>query len=90
MGIHKGHGMKNSFEGLRAVKDKKVKAEPVSATEFGFLTVRLSKQDAKSFKRAAEDNGHTNQSGLIEAINRVMIEWNQPPVTDHGSAGKKK
>jgi hypothetical protein len=81
--------MSNSFEGLRAVKNKKRKAEPLD-NEFGFLTVRLSKQDAKSFKRAAEDNGHTNQSGLIEAINRVMIEWNQPPVTDHGSAGKKK
>ena len=90
MGINKGHGMKNSFEGLRAVKDKKVKAKPETATEFGFLTVRLNKQDAKRFKRAAEDNAHTNQSGLIEAINRVMIEWNQPPVADHGSAGKKQ
>ena len=90
MGINKGHGMKNSFEGLRAVKDKKVKAKPETATEFGFLTVRLNKQDAKRVKSAAEDNAHTNQSGLIEAINRVMIEWNQPPVTDHGSAGKKQ
>lgn len=78
-----------SFEGLRAVKDKKVTAKSAPVTEFGFLTVRLNKQDAKRFKRAAEDNGHTNQSGLIEAINRVMLEWNQPPVTDHGSAGKK-
>jgi hypothetical protein len=82
--------MKNSFEGLRAVKDKKAKAEPESSTEFGFLTVRLNKQDAKRFKRAADDNGFTNQSGLIEAINRVMVEWNQSPVTDHGSAGKNK
>jgi len=61
-----------------------------NSTEFGFLTVRLSKQDAKRFKRAADDNYYTNQSGLVAAINRVMIEWNQLPVTDCGSAGKKK
>ena len=67
----------------------KLPQEPVLKTEFSFLTVKLSKQDAKRFKRAADDNGFTNQSGLIEAINRVMVEWNQSPVTDHGSAGKK-
>tara|TARA_R110002072_G_C7792822_1_gene521007 strand:- start:63 stop:299 length:237 start_codon:yes stop_codon:yes gene_type:complete len=76
-----------SFEGLRATGKK---TKPVEVTEYGYLTVRLSKQDAKRFKRTAEDNNHTNQSGLIEAINRVMVEWNESPVADHGSAGKKK
>ena len=57
-------------------------------TEFGFLTVRLSKQDAKRFKRAAEDAGLTNQSGLVEAVNRMMVEWGESPVADHGTAGK--
>ena len=78
-----------SFEGLRAVKEKKVTAKSAPVTEYGYLTVRLGKQDAKRFKRAAEDNDLTNQAGLVEAINRVMIEWGESPVIDHGSAGKK-
>jgi len=80
-----------SFEGLRSVKDKKTKiAAGAAGNEFGFMTVRLSKKDARRFKRAAEDNDFTNQSALVEAINRVMIEWGESPVTDHGSAGKKQ
>ena len=33
-------------------------------------------------------NGHTNQSALVEAINRLMAEWGEPVVSDVGSAGK--
>ena len=65
------------------------KVEPDLELEFGFLTGRFSKQDARRFKRAAEDNGLTIQSGLVEAVNRLMLEWGAPPVADHGSAGKK-
>jgi hypothetical protein len=78
-----------SFEGLRAANPKKSAAKSAPVTEFGFLTVRLNKQDFKRFKRAAEDNNLTNQSGLVEAINRLMLEWGESPVTDHGSAGRK-
>tara|TARA_B110000967_G_C18682170_1_gene458638 strand:+ start:160 stop:393 length:234 start_codon:yes stop_codon:yes gene_type:complete len=68
---------------------KTSKVEPDMELEFGFLTARFRKQDAKRFKRAAEDNGLTIQSGLVEAVNRLMLEWGAPPVVDHGSAGKK-
>ena len=47
-----------------------------------------SQQDAKRFKRAAEDAGLTNQSGLVEAVNRMMVEWGESPLADHGTAGK--
>lgn len=79
--------MTGSFEGLRKVKNKKTVV--AAENEFGFMTVRLGKKDARRFKRAAEDNDFTNQSALVEAINRLMIEWGESPVTDHGSAGKK-
>lgn len=88
MGFNQEHYIMKSFEGLRSVKDKKTKI--AAGNEFGFMTVRLSKKDARRFKRAAEDNDFTNQSALVEAINRVMIEWGESPVTDHGSAGKKQ
>lgn len=39
-------------------------------------------------KHAAERNGHTNQSALVEALNRLMAEWGEPVVADIGSAGK--
>jgi len=52
------------------------------------LHVRLSLDDARRVKHAAERNGHTNQSALVEAVNRLMAEWGEPVVTDVGSAGK--
>ena len=68
---------------------KTPKVEPDMELEFGFLTARFSKQDARRFKRSAEDHGLTIQSGLVEAVNRLMLEWGAVPVVDHGSAGKK-
>lgn len=52
------------------------------------LHVRLSLDDARRVKHAAERNGHTNQSALVEAVNRLMAEWGEPVVTDVGSPGK--
>lgn len=73
--------------------DNLIKKTPIAAPdmelEFGFLTARFSKQDARRFKRSAEDHGLTIQSGLVEAVNRLMLEWGAVPVVDHGSAGKK-
>ena len=78
--------MSTSFNNLKINTEK---VEPDMELEFGFLTARFSKQDARRFKRSAEDNGLTIQSGLVEAVNRLMLEWGVPPVVDHGSAGKK-
>jgi len=56
--------------------------------QFRQLHVRLSLEDAIRVKHAAEKNGHTNQSALVEAVNRLMAEWGEPVVSDLGSAGK--
>ena len=66
---------------------KKPKAVAVP-DQFRQLHVRLSLDDAVRVKHAAERNGHTNQSALVEAINRLMAEWGEPVVSDVGSAGK--
>jgi len=75
-----------SFEHL---KKRPTQIEIVREKEFKFFTVRLEKSDAIRFKRAAEDNGYkSNQSALIDAINKMMGEWAESPVVDNGSAGK--
>jgi len=66
---------------------KKPKAVAVP-DQFRQLHVRLSLDDAVRVKHAAERNGHTNQSALVEALNRLMAEWGEPVVSDVGSAGK--
>jgi len=70
--------------GKTATKPKAV----VAPDTFRQLHVRLSLEDAVRVKHAAERNGHTNQSALVEAINRLMAEWGEPVVSDVGSAGK--
>lgn len=46
------------------------------------LQVRLTRNDAVRFKRAAEDRGLTIQSALVEAINRIFAEWEEAPAAD--------
>ena len=70
--------------GKKAEKPKTV----VAPDQFRQLHVRLSLEDALRVKHAAERNGHTNQSALVEAVNRLMAEWGEPVVSDVGSAGK--
>ena len=69
----------------KAATKPKVVATPDT---FRQLHVRLSLEDAVRVKHAAERNGHTNQSALVEAVNRLMAEWGEPVVSDVGSAGK--
>jgi len=68
---------------------KKASTQVVEPTGFKHLQVRLSADDAKRFKRAADDRGMSVQGGLVEAINKIIIEWGESPVSDPGSAGKK-
>ena len=70
--------------GKTATKPKAV----VTPDTFRQLHVRLSLEDAVRVKHAAERNGHTNQSALVEAVNRLMSEWGEPVSSDVGSAGK--
>ena len=70
-------------------KIAKRKTSPiVEPTGYRHLQVRLSAADARRFKRAAEDRGLNLHAGLIEAINAVLDEWGEDPVSDEGSAGK--
>ena len=72
-------------------KFKKTANKPkavAASDQFRQLHVRLSLEDAVRVKHAAERNGHTNQSALVEALNRLMAEWGEPVVADIGSAGK--
>jgi hypothetical protein len=57
---------------------------------FKHLQVRLSADEARRFKHAAENHGHSVQSGLVTAINALLKSWKEKPVTDPGSAGKTK
>jgi len=54
------------------------------------LSVRLDLNDARRFKSAADNRGFTNQAALVEAVNRLLVEWGESPVADVGSTGKGK
>ena len=56
--------------GKTATKPKAVTAPDT----FRQLHVRLSLEDAVRVKHAAERNGHTNQSALVEASNERKIQ----------------
>lgn len=75
----------NAAKKTAVEKNQSLIVKPVG---FKHLQVRLSAEDAKRFKRAAEDRGLSVQGGLVDAVNRLMIEWDESPVFDPGSAGK--
>jgi len=62
----------------------------IAPTGYKHLQVRLSAEDARRFRRAAEDRGFSVHAGLIESINKAMTDWGESPVTDQGSAGKAR
>lgn len=81
-----------SIAGLAQVKAVK-KAEQLAATEteYKFVQVRLTADDAKRFRRAAEDNaGLTLQAAMVEAVNALMLSWGESPVSDPGTQLRAK
>ena len=66
----------------RASQAKKPIPPPRDIDVVRHLQVRLTRNDAVRFKRAAEDRGLTIQSALVEAINRVFAEWGEAPAAD--------
>ena len=76
---------KNSFDNLNDIKSPK---KSDFQNRYRTLSVRLDLNDARRFKSAADNNGLTNQSALVEAINRLMSEWGESPVAEVGSNGK--
>lgn len=67
-----------------------VTTENNDEVETRHVQARLLKQDAIRFKRAAEDNGLKLHDGLIEAINLMMRQWGEPPVSNIGATKKIK
>ena len=76
---------KKSFDHLKTAKKT---VDAIGKAEYRTLSVRLDLNDARRFKSAADNNGLTNQSALVEAINRLMSEWGESPVAEVGSNGK--
>ena len=70
-----------------AAVTKKIKESVADAQiEIRHVQARLIKKDAIRFKRAAEDNGLTQHDGLIEAMNLIMNQWGEPPLSSIGAA----
>lgn len=78
--------------GLAKATKKPVKQQAEAApTSYKFAQVRLTAEDAKRFRRAAEDNGNlTLQAAMVEAINALMASWGESPVSDPGTELRKK
>jgi hypothetical protein len=67
------------------------KATTAAPSSYKFVQVRLTADDAKRFRRAAEDNaGLTLQAAMVEAINALMLSWGESPVSDPGTQLRKK
>lgn len=66
------------------------KATTAAPSSYKFVQVRLTADDAKRFRRAAEDNGLTLQAGIVEAINQAMQAWGEAPVSDPGTELRRK
>lgn len=73
--------------GNMAAAQKQSKAKPVEGHMH--FQVRMARDDAARFKAALIKQGMSAQAGLIEAVNLLMSEWGESPVSDPGSAGKK-
>lgn len=81
-----------SIAGLAAAQKNPppTKAAAVAPSGYKFVQVRLTADDAKRFRRAAEDNGLTLQAGVVEAINALMGSWGESPVSDPGTVLRTK
>lgn len=78
---------KTSLKEVAATKDFKESAIDAQI-EIRHVQARLIKKDAVRFKRAAEDNGFTQHDGLIEAMNLIMRQWGEPPLSSIGATKK--
>jgi hypothetical protein len=75
----------------KAATAQKAQKKTAAPTGYKFVQVRLTADDAKRFRRAAEDNsGLTLQAAMVEAINAVMLSWGESPVSDPGTVLRTK
>lgn len=53
------------------------------------LQVRLTKRDAKRFRCLSDTRDMSIQDALVNAVNALLAEWNEPPVANPGARTKK-
>ena len=68
---------------------QKIDHSDTDVISYTYPQCKLIKQDAKRFKRAAEDRGLSIHTALVEGINKLMAEWGEPPVTLVAGGAKK-
>lgn len=85
-----GKATGNSTPEKEGIEANSKTSTTVEEVETRHVQARLLKQDAIRFKRAAEDNGLKLHDGLIEAINLMMSQWGEPPVSNIGATKKIK
>lgn len=56
---------------------------------FRHLQVRLVSDDAKRVKALADRRDLSVQDVLVEAVNLLLADWQEPPVENPGTARKK-
>lgn len=53
------------------------------------LQVRLTLRDAKRFRCLADLRDMSIQDALVNSVNALLTEWNEPPVSNPGARAKK-
>jgi len=76
---------KPDFNKLREARESTKSGDNTKAN---FMAVRLAKKDFLRAKFAFAEHDLSIQSALVEAINRLMIEWGESPVADIGTSRK--
>ena len=76
---------KNTFDHLQNIKKP---AKSSESLKFSYFTIRLDSKDANRLKYLFSENGHTIQSAMVEAINKLVEEWREKPIADHGTGRK--
>jgi|GEM_PF-5168221 len=64
-------------------------AEAEDAAGHRHLQVRLTLRDAKRFRCLSDLRDMSIHDALVNAVNALLTEWNEPPVANPGARGKK-
>lgn len=57
---------------------------------FRHLQVRLTSKDAKRIRCQADERDLSIQDALVLALNNLLLEWGQQPVSNPGTAKRKR
>lgn len=65
-------------------------AETTALDGFRHLQMRLKAKDASRVKCLADIRGLSVQDALVQAVNEMLMGWNDQPVENPGTAKRKK